>query len=86
MESTTITSILRLLAGYFNAENVPYSLVGGISVLTWGRSRTTEDIDVVVDHAKLDIEHFVRFLQKNGFFARVSDFDGFKENSHCTII
>ncbi len=86
MDSTTITSILRLLASYFDAENVPYSIVGGISVLTWGRSRTTEDIDVVIDHTELDIEHFVSFLKKNGFFAEASDFDGFKENSHCTII
>ena len=86
MDPSAITTILKLLSHYFQEESIPYVIVGGISVLTWGRTRSTEDIDVIVDHTRLNIDHFVKYLQEKGFFAEVEDFAGFKERSHCTII
>jgi hypothetical protein len=59
--------------------------VGGISVLAWGRSRTTEDIDIIIDHEKLNISDFVDYLNKKNFSVDESDFEGFTQKDHCTI-
>jgi hypothetical protein len=59
--------------------------VGGISVLAWGRSRTTDDIDIIIDHEKLNISDFVEYLKNKNFSADESDFTGFIHKDHCTI-
>lgn len=86
METSIIASILKILSDYFTKYSIPYVIVGGISVLTWGRTRTTEDVDIILDHKKLDISDFVKYLEENNFFAKIEDFEGLKEQGHCTAI
>jgi hypothetical protein len=86
MDTTAFFDILKTLTTYFSEQKIPYVIVGGISVITWGRIRATDDIDIIVDHNVLDIEHFVDYLQKNQFFAEMDDFDRFKEQGHCTVM
>lgn len=80
-----ISESLKVLVEYFNSRNVPYVIVGGVSVLILGRSRLTMDIDIIVDHTKLDREDFVNFLKSNNFDATLKDFEGFDEQTHCSI-
>lgn len=86
MDSSTIVDILQAITGYFHNKDIPYVIVGGISVLTWGRIRSTEDIDIIVDHTQLNIDDFTRYLRKHDFFAEVEDFQGFNEKGHCSIL
>lgn len=86
MDTSTIVDILQVITGYFHKKDIPYVIVGGISVLTWGRIRTTEDIDIIVDHTQLNIEDFTRYLKNHEFFAEVEDFQGFSEEGHCSIL
>lgn len=85
MDSNSIINIIKLLCTYFNDNEIDYVIVGGISVIAWGRTRTTEDIDIIMNHHQLNIEDFVTYLQKNNFFADTSDFEGFLTKDHCTI-
>lgn len=84
MENYLVISITHL-CNYLNNNNISYVIVGGISVLAWGRSRTTEDIDIIIDHEKLDISDFVKYLKEKNFSADESDFGGFLQKDHCTI-
>jgi len=43
------------------------------------------DVDIILDHSKLDRKDFIEFLQKNNFDASLDDLIGFDEESHCTF-
>lgn len=85
MNSNSITNALKTLCNYLNEKQIPYVIVGGISVIAWGRSRTTEDIDIIIDHLKLNVEDFVSYLKANNFLVDLEDFLGFESKDHCTI-
>ena len=53
MNSNSIVTALKLISQYLNEHSIPYVVVGGIIVIEWGRSRTTEDIDIIIDHTKV---------------------------------
>lgn len=43
--------VLRTFAAFFARDHVRYAVAGGLAIHAWGRSRTTQDIDFVVDGA-----------------------------------
>lgn len=45
-------AVLRTWKEFFEAEGIRYALGGGLAVHAWGRSRTTYDIDFIVDGAE----------------------------------
>lgn len=85
MNSDSIVNALKIICGYLNNNHIPYVIVGGISVIAWGRARTTEDIDLIIDHSKLNVMEFVSYLKENNFLAENNDFLGFESKDHCTI-
>ncbi len=80
-----ISESLKRLVKYFDLKKIPYVVVGGVSVFVLGRSRFTMDVDIILDHTKLDLEDFVTYLKENNFDASVDDFVGFEEKTHCTF-
>lgn len=80
-----ISESLKRLVKYFNSKQIPYVIVGGVSVLVLGRARITMDIDIILDHTKLNRKDFVNFLKKNNFDASLNDLEGLDEKSHCTF-
>ena len=80
-----ISESLKRLVKYFDENNIPYVVVGGVSVFVLGRSRMTMGVDIILDHTKLNREEFVNYLRKNNFDASLDDFIGFDEESHCTF-
>lgn len=85
MDSNSLINALKLISAYLTDKKIPYVIVGGISVIAWGRSRTTDDIDIILDHRKLNVTDFVSYLTENNFFADLEDFQGFNSQDHCTI-
>ena len=85
MNSNSLVNALKFICEYLNENNIPYVVVGGISVIAWGRARTTDDIDIIIDDKKLNISDFVNYLNNNNFMADFDDFLGFKSKDHCTI-
>ena len=81
----SIANSIKIICSYLNSNKIDYVIVGGISVLAWGRTRTTEDIDLIIDHSLLNIPEFVKYLKENNFLVDESDFDGFESKDHCTI-
>ena len=72
-----ISKSLEKLVWYFKENKIPYVIVGGTAVIVTGRTRTTLDVDIILDHSKLNREDFINYLQKNGFDATEADLEGF---------
>ena len=82
----TIKKILIDVSDYFTLNRIPYVIVGGIVVNIWGRSRNTNDVDIVVDHLKLDIHDFVAYFNSHDYDITAYEMEtGFKERSNITI-
>ncbi|MHA1685643.1 MAG: DUF6036 family nucleotidyltransferase [Candidatus Heimdallarchaeaceae archaeon] len=84
-ENSPLTDGLRALVQYFEERKIPYVVVGGVAVLIYGRSRFTNDIDIIVDHEKVNREDFVEYLQSKRFDVRLEDLEGFDLKEHCTM-
>ena len=83
--SDPISESLKRLVKYFSSNYIPYVIVGGVAVIVTGRTRMTTDVDIILDHNKIQREDFVNYLIDEGFDASLSDFDGFDEKGHCSI-
>ncbi len=82
-----IEESLLTVTQYFDVHKVPYVVVGGFAAIVWGRVRTTYDIDIIVDHKKLEIKAFTHFLKSKGLSATEYDINqAFHELSHSSII
>jgi hypothetical protein len=57
--------VLRILAGFFDANGAPWGVIGGLAMAAHGSPRTTLDVDVVADSALQ--EPLVEFLESLGF-------------------
>ena len=42
-------SVLRTFGEFFERERIRYAVVGGVAVTTWGRVRSTKDVDFAVE-------------------------------------
>ncbi len=83
--SDPISKSLEKLVSYFSSNSIPYVIVGGVAVIVTGRTRMTSDVDIILDHQRIQREDFVEYLVKEGFDANLRDFDGFDEKGHCSV-
>jgi hypothetical protein len=64
LKDSKIQSVIIDFVQYFNNNEIPYVLIGGLAVNIWGRIRTTMDADFIINHSKLNLEDFIDYLQK----------------------
>lgn len=61
-------------------------IIGGIAVIKFGRPRTTQDIDIIIQIDDKDIDPFVKILTSEGYKINPSEIrQAFMEKSHLTI-
>jgi hypothetical protein len=49
LDAMRFDEVLRTFADFFEREGIRYAVAGGLAIHAWGRSRTTQDLDFVVD-------------------------------------
>ena len=59
-----IEEALISITQYMKKQQIPYVIVGGFAAAAWGRVRTTNDIDIIVDQKIIDTKKFVDFVKK----------------------
>lgn len=86
LEGSRIRKIILDFVNFFDGSNVPYVLVDGLAVNTYGRLRTTMDADFIIDHTKLHLDDFVDYLQRNDYENTSQDLRlGLAEGTNITI-
>lgn len=74
-------AVLRTWKEFFEREGIRYALGGGLAVHAWGRSRTTYDIDFIVDGAER--ERALAFAESLGYRAfHISE--GYSNHDHAS--
>ena len=62
-EETAFKRVIDL----FNKYNIPYMLTGGLAVTVWGRTRSTLDIDIVLDIKRMILKSWRARFKKRIF-------------------
>jgi hypothetical protein len=71
--------VLRTFSSFFEREGIRYAIAGGLAIHAWGYSRTTQDIDFMVDGAVR--ERVIAFAESIGYRTlHVSE--GFSNHDH----
>jgi hypothetical protein len=81
-----IEETLLTVTKYFDEKEIPYVVIGGFAAIVWGRVRTTYDIDIIIDHTKIDVRRFIQFLTSKGLSTEEYELtQAFIEQSYSTI-
>ncbi|MFX0010867.1 MAG: hypothetical protein ACFE9R_11160 [Candidatus Hermodarchaeota archaeon] len=74
-----------MFSQYFLDQNISFAIIGDVVIIFQGRFRTTEDIDLVILHKKLDIDSLIEFCKKKSLSVEKYDLiEGFKETRGST--
>lgn len=63
-----LVDTLRDLVARLEAQGIAYMLVGSVAALAYGRSRSTQDFDVVIEVRPAALRAFVRSLPEDRFY------------------
>ena len=86
LKDNKIKSSIIDFVNYFNVNEIPYVLIGGLAVNIWGRIRSTLDVDFIFDQNKTDLDDFYDYLVSKGYILDINDLDlGIKERINITI-
>ena len=64
-----LVDTLRDIVARLEALGIPYMLVGSVAALAYGRSRSTQDFDVVIEAGAPALRSLVRSLPEERFYA-----------------
>lgn len=79
-------SVLKRLIQVLDKTGAKYAVIGAIAGINYGRTRTTIDIDLIIDPSGLDIINFNSVLTSQGFASDLEDIkSAINEGSHLTI-
>lgn len=68
--------------GRLEKAHIPYMLTGGVAVTIWGRTRSTFDIDIVIDLREKDKHKVLELFQKDFYI----DEDAFESDRTFNMI
>ncbi|MEW6040000.1 MAG: hypothetical protein AB1633_00575 [Elusimicrobiota bacterium] len=56
----------KTLCGLFNKHKVKYVVIGGWAGIIYGLSRTTRDVDILIDRSPKNCQNLLKALEKIG--------------------
>lgn len=65
-----LVSILKIVVNRLAVLKIPYLLTGGLAVSYWGLSRTTHDIDIIIEAEKEDKDKIINIFKKDFYISK----------------
>ncbi len=82
-----LVATLREIVGRLKAHGIDYMLVGSIAALAHGRTRSTQDFDVVIDADPAQLRALVRSLPEERFYAsEEAALESFRHQTQFNVI
>ena len=75
-----IAAVVGDVRGYLDREGIPFAIVGALALHTYGYSRATNDVDLLVGRDAQD--RLIAFLEKRGF-ETLHRSDGYSNHLHA---
>ena len=87
MPERNINEIIAALDFAIKKTGARYAIVGGVATIVWGRARSTQDIDCIIDLNVEDEKSFVSAINEQKLSADVYDIDVARQDrSHFSIL
>ncbi|MBI2041963.1 MAG: hypothetical protein HYT20_03015 [Candidatus Nealsonbacteria bacterium] len=81
-----LVAILKTVVHRLEKIKIPYVLTGGLAVSFWGSSRSTHDIDIVIDARKEDQEKILNIFKKDFYISEIAVSDAIERRFTFNII
>jgi len=78
--------VLSSLAEWFDDQNVPYAIIGGVAIGLIAQPRETQDIDAVAWLDLVDLPILLSSAAQFGFVSRLADPQAFAEKSRMVLL
>ena len=78
--------VLSSLAEWFDDQNVPYAIIGGVAIGLISQPRETQDIDAVAWLDLVDLPILLSSAAQFGFVSRLADPQAFAEKSRMVLL
>jgi len=66
-----VSEVFRRIATHLNQAGIAHMLVGSFAATYYGASRSTRDIDIVIESNPDDLRKFVTALQHDNYYAEL---------------
>ena len=86
MSHSVLGKALLAVQQGFQELGTPYMLIGGLAVILRGFPRHTDDIDVTVPGAEIDIARLIEILGKHGFEPRIDNALDFAKHNQVLLL
>ena len=81
-----LEDVLSRLEKVFNSINIKYIIVGGVAIIHYGRLRTTQDIDIIIEDNYQKFPTFLEILKRYDFDVMTEQFyAAYKDKSQVSI-
>lgn len=81
-----ILPVLSALAEWFNHENLPYVIIGGVAIGLIAQPRQTQDVDAVIWLDLRDLPKLLESAGHFGFVSRLADPQAFAEKTRMVLL
>jgi predicted nucleotidyltransferase len=81
----SILNAVSEVAGFLEAEGIPYAVIGGLAVQYWSESRGTRDVDIVVMVPEEKLEDFLKKAAQR-FAPRLADALSFARQNRVLLL
>jgi predicted nucleotidyltransferase len=82
-----VEDIFRRIVSHLDQHKVPYMLVGSFAGTYYGASRSTRDIDIVIDSSPQQLSAFIADLQRDHYYAELdAALEAHKDESLFNVI
>ena len=65
---------------------LPYAIIGGVAVISYGVARATADVDATIPGESLDLDALLSTLEQSGFQRRLPDAAAFARQAHVLLL
>lgn len=78
--------LIEKIVDLLNSSRIPYMLSGSMCSSFYGKPRSTNDADIVIDPTKEQLEHFLNALGSDCCFSRDASMQALENNSMFNVI
>lgn len=82
----TLALFLGRVAGWLTDSAIPYMISGSVGSVFHGEPRTTQDVDIVINPTRAQLERFLTAAAAEVYVSRESALDAFRERGMFNVV
>ncbi|MDO8335291.1 MAG: hypothetical protein Q7T74_00720, partial [Candidatus Saccharibacteria bacterium] len=82
----TQRDFIRYITAKLELARIPYMIAGSVSSSFYGKPRSTQDVDMIIDPVRTTLENFIKLLGPNYYVSQRAAIDALEHRGMFNII